>query len=432
MPNLSATNKADQNLRDGETSRSLDRRKKCPVLFPLQYRNRPPMIRAAIRLAADEGIRKGLPESSISVLQAIIACGFDQDNPGDSIFAKKTTLAKVAKVGEATVYRALKILGDTGFICRRIQDRQEDGTMDLSLINLSSNFLRLIKSIYCQLGSEGGIPSETNKDMPRSSPEISMAEMQAECPKGSSDTRHEHGVIDGLIDGPYIEVNDRCTQTLSVCNQSTGHKIEEITWKGKRFKLPVGLVWLWKEKGLQPTGIVKLMAMNFKLNGRRDLEQLVELRKTNIQQLNSVNSCYRYIESLVKASIDAAFQLLREKRKAIAAKKAQEISAEKEACRSWASSRAGQIFTAKDSGGKTFEVSGVSCRLVVGQNGNPSSAPTLQLTRSFIDAVERGTFKIYQRAPIEKGGEQVLNTIANALKVLKGSGSDRYGVQYGR
>lgn len=429
MPNLSTSNKVNRGLEPVSEHRAAPRRQRCPLLFPLQYKNRPPLVRSAIRLAAEEGIKAGLPASCISVLQALISCGFNQDNPGQSIFAKKATLAKLARVGEATVYRALNKLREQGLICRSAQDRHGDGKMDLSLISLSSSFLHLIKSTYVQVFKQASQEKGQNQDS--ANPDAIEKPASSQCSKNTSGDTISDQVIDGLIDGPYIEVNGRCTESTSVCNQSTGSGIEEIVWSGRKFRLPVGLAWLCKEKKMQPTGVIKLMTLNTKINGRKDLELLVELRRNTIAQLNSVNACYRYIEKLINSSIDAASALLRERKKAVAEAKRQEKAAEVAACLSWASSRAGLIYVSRAGGTKTFEVT-ASGRIIVGDSGNPGSSPTQVLNRSFIQAVESGGLTLYRRPVIEKGGANVLAKISNVLSALKKSGADKYGVCYGR
>ena len=107
------------------------------VAVPARYRNRPSPVRVAIYRVWEKSSDLGLTRATARVLQAIIASGVSSSDPYAPVFAKKSTIAKLADCSEVTVYRAMTQLEKKGLIVRNSQMRLEDGMLDIGLVQIT-------------------------------------------------------------------------------------------------------------------------------------------------------------------------------------------------------------------------------------------------------------------------------------------------------
>ncbi len=124
-------------------ARASRRRRASPAL-PTKFRNRPTPVRMAIRAAAERASESGMTRSVAALLQAILSCVSVAD-PFAPVFARKETLAKMADISEASVYRGLTVLAEAEWIVREeTRPRLDDGTVCISEIAITDKCAMLV------------------------------------------------------------------------------------------------------------------------------------------------------------------------------------------------------------------------------------------------------------------------------------------------
>ncbi len=200
--------------REKHRERSVAARRRPAVAFAARYRNRPSNIRKAIYRAWECADQIGGAKSTIALLQAIVSC-VDCMNAFEPIFATKQKLAKIAGIGEASVYRGLTRLEKGGWLVRQGQSRDDYGTLEIAELTITNKAAKLLLLVEEKKQTETNNtkeqqPAENNKQQEESTlAENSPITVHVEsCPENGKtypEKGQENGVvlgkvIDGLID----------------------------------------------------------------------------------------------------------------------------------------------------------------------------------------------------------------------------------------
>jgi len=279
------------------TSPCTQRRKRLSPTIPVpsRYRNRPTSVRRAIHIVWKKTEELGLTRSDVSVFQAIIASGVSTEHPERPIFARKTTLARLAEVTERTVYRTLKKLEEKNLIVRNEQTRLQDGSMEIAQIFLTEKSIALLLLI----DNNNTEQNKINKNI------RSVQEPKNESPLHSFN-KATH-LSDGLSDGSVYK-EQRSEQDTSVYNQSpvpkqSSQNANYVRVDGR--SVARELFWLIEEKRLTYSGLFLLQKMAKNIGQR--LSDFVQLRSSRLRELPSANDCFRYLRSLITQGVDAKF-----------------------------------------------------------------------------------------------------------------------------
>jgi hypothetical protein len=394
-------NDRDLTADSSQTIKRLDiRKRRSSYSIPAHYRNRPTLIRTAIYRTWEYSIKLGFTKSTTAVLQAILATGVSASNPFEPVFAKKEKLAKLAKCSETSVYRALNVLQDSGWIIRQPQKRLDDGSLDIGLIVITKKLAELLELIktknelstintvinnneyesstvdyltqkkinrenHTEQRKENTIPSKTTSQIDNSS---------------SFSYKMKDGLKDGYI---YEELTD-VDQKTSVNNQSLPAFIK---LEGR--SVARELVWLITEGKLTFGGLFKLQTLAKKIPGQL-LSHFVAYKSERIKELKTTNDCYRYLKKLILEGIDARYLCAQRKQKE--KHRIKKLQSKEAAERRQAWYRAHDGLTYKRPGDTiTYKVNGQHGLLEVGKNGLPINTKCLKIESGFIQAVEKGT-----------------------------------------
>lgn len=278
MPNIfNSAQKKTVALGHGIARRRVDR---SPV--PRKYANRPTQVRQAIRAAHDLSIEFGLSPSVICVLKSLIATGLNLGDLATPVFARKSTIGKLAEVSDVSVYRALNKLQQHNFIVREKQQQLVDGSLDITEIKFTE---LLLVRLGCQPSVQDVVKAEL-VDVPETLP---------------VEAAHIEDVVlmkDGKTDVTYIGI-EKIDPKTSVITSSG--KEDFIQIEGR--KVPPQLAWMAEEKIMSLPQIFLLMKRAGQIDQR--LEDYVHLRKDRLLALKTGNDRFCYLRKLISEKVDA-------------------------------------------------------------------------------------------------------------------------------
>jgi hypothetical protein len=294
---------------------SKSRRRVHPLhSVPNKYRNRPALLRAAMRIVWEKMDEFQFTRADVSVLQAIIASGVSVDTPSQPIFARKTTLAKLANVAPRTVFRALKKFEENGFIVREIQSRLEDGCLEITKILPTEKFIFLFE-LNKNNNEQQEITNNNNSKKQFFSSNAEEGKKQhdgniAQNPRiASQDLVKNPAVSHGLSHGSVYKelkkeqvptVNNQ-SPTLSVPNSNSQN--EFVRYQGR--SVARELFWLIQENRLTLSGLFLLQKMAKNIGQK--LSDFVQLRAERLKELRTPGDCFRYLRSLIVQGMDASY-----------------------------------------------------------------------------------------------------------------------------
>lgn len=372
-----------------------------------------------------DGLR--LTRGDVAVLQAILATGLVLDDPFEPIFPRKATLARIADVGEATVYRALSRLESIGLIQRTDQTRLQDGTLDLTTIVITERLAEMLQLtgrplITADSNSEDSDRNSALVDTDKSTQPITSPNNRAtsahhpaysqipttEVKNGTHTSNSQHGtkaalqlcnqgvsmashktpvltahLIDGLRDGPIYK-EQTVEPKASVNYQSAPSKYVRIEGRS----VAQELLWLITENRLTFGGLFKLQRLAKRVPGQR-LSDYVALKSERIRQLPTTNDCYKFILSLISQELDAKHLLkLRSEREHRECRSAQRQQAAAARTR-WLRAHHERTFVDPKSR-VTYRINANHSLLELGHDGRPTQQPSLRVTGRFIQDVQAG------------------------------------------
>ncbi len=416
-------------------------RRRPPVAVPLHYRNRPSPVRVAIYKVWEVSASFGFTKSTTAVLQAIIAAGVSVDDPLAPIFARKTTLAKMARCSEVTVYRAMRQLESGGWISRSEQVRLDDGSMDIGLLSITK---KLAVLVGLALEEEIHINTEETKRSQVADTELSTVnnnnysgeQSQRECEgmpaipnlvgNGPSQDRLDGQVgmkmKDGLTAGSIYRGEQKVYPKASVNYQSTRSGFVRIDGRS----VAQELVWLIEERRLTFGALFQLQTLAKQVPGQT-LSDFVAYRSERIKQLTTTNDCYRYLKKLISDGIDARYLCAQRAKKEHRVMRRQQRDKAASSRAAWCRARHEMTFLNTQTG-VTYRINANHELLEVGENGMPTSRPNLSITSKFIKAVEEGRlvpFRIPEPVINLELGNRRLDEMASKFPWLrrKGKGS---------
>ena len=393
---------------------------------PDRYKNRPALIRAWLYRAWVIADEEGLSRGTLAVLQAIIASGLSTTQPQNHVFTKRSTLARLGQVGEATVYRALDQLEEKNLITRYAQERLGDGSLHLGKIIITDKFAQLFG--ITNINSQKELTTENNEQEERLTNNSllsgeGVACCQTNSPKNTpfagqqlpADSTHRPSateMIDGVIDGPVYEELE-LQPKASVNNQSAAAQF--VRRNGR--SVPQELVWLIDEKRLTFGGLFKLMSLAKQVVGQK-LSDFVQLRIERLKELPSHKDCYRYLKSLITQGIDARY-LCREQAKRVlqVTQKAREKSLAEERAK-WIRAKHGHVFINEKTGQK-YQIDADYNLLRL-----PDNSPNLAINNRFIRAVETGELTPYVEK-IETTSKERAREILHGLRQMLRPGTPK-------
>ncbi len=368
---------------------------------PAQYRNRPASIRGAIYRVWDHSVSLGFTKTTTAVLQAILAAGVSADHPFEPVFAKKATLAKMARCSEVSVYRAMRALENDGWIKRTNQGRLEDGSLDIGLVAITEKLAMICCLVVSYSDAETGTGETSGQ---QSSDDQLEPQATAAAPgatpvlkpsapakisldpdsKSTLPTSDKHQMKDGLPDGPIYRDEQWVYRKASVNHQSTQSGYVRIDGRS----VAQELVWLIQEKRLTFGGLFQLQKMAKRVPGQQ-LSDFVAYRSERLKQLPSANDCYRYLKKLIEDGLDARFLCAERAKRDHQASRRQQRDAAVANRESWMRARHEKTYINPETHA-SYRINANHGLLEVGENGEPSNKPCLKLTSKFIKAVEEG------------------------------------------
>ena len=395
----------------------------------------------AIRAAAERASESGMTRSVAALLQAILSCVSVAD-PFAPVFARKETLAKMADISEASVYRGLTVLAEAEWIVREeTRPRLDDGTVCISEIAITDKCAMLVGLIESVDGNSGKQPSTTDnpKELqdtvdapitdgpaPIATPLINVSGAPKTDAENvptislavSADAIDQGDLRDGLRDGSIYRVGSLVYPKASVDNQSTQRYVR---MDGR--SVPVELAWTITEKKLRYGQLFKLMKLAKQVQGQT-LTDFIELRKDRIRQLITTNDCYRYLKNLIDQGLDAKF-LNGQVRKAEhrVARKAQCKEAEEKRSR-WIRHHDGKQYQDMTTG-RIYSVSAIGSHAYACDGEGNLTNTSYKITGRFIKLVEEGRLQPFVRPVVIVDAEKVVERAGSLLQMLR---KGRFGV----
>lgn len=374
------------------------RRRHSAVAIPARYRNRPARLRACLHRAWSIADDFQLTRGTVAVLQAILATGLVVDNPFRPIYPRKTTLARYADVGQATVYRALRDLEAKDLILRHEQERLEDGTLDITTIQITPRLAAALSLVVDSPSLHDGNSTQQTRtpssavletvgplDVP-TYPEIvaqdtarPLTTVQTPAPA----TRSVPKKIDGLIAGPICR-EQNSEPKASVNYQSAPVPFVRIEGRS----VAQELLWLITEKRLTFGGLFELQRLAKQVPGQC-LSDFVALRSDRIRQLQTTTDCYKYLRTLIAQKLDAKHLLQLRAARQHSEHRAVQRQQAAAARTAWIRARHEQIFVDPTTR-TTYRINANHGLLELGHDGRSTQQPSLRLTGRFIQDVQAG------------------------------------------
>ncbi|TXT28344.1 MAG: hypothetical protein FD131_3209 [Rhodocyclaceae bacterium] len=429
MPAIQEVVGADDLVTRSRLSRVTSTRRRAAVAVPSKYRNRPTPLRTGLYRVWELSLGFGFTRSTTAVLQAILAAGVSIENPFDPVFARKRTLAKMAEVSEASVYRALKELEGEGWIIRSAQPRLEDGLLDLTEITITrklaitiglivddsnngDNNSEYLRADICNEPNKPEVQTETSA-LSRTGPsrdQLNSAEsdeVRAEIAAKNCNLR------DGLRVGPIYTGEQKVYPKASVNYQSTRSNFVRIEGRSVAREL----VWLIAENRLTFGGLFQLQSLAKKVPGQQ-LSDFVAYRSNRIRQLETTNDCYRYIKNLIAQGLDAKFLCDQRSKRDHKVHRREQRNAAADKRSQWIRARHGLVFVNPETR-RTYEVNANHSLLNVGEEGKPLKVPCLKITSRFIKAVEERVLIRFVPEENHASREESINHLAAMQQMLK-------------
>lgn len=341
-----------------------------------------------------------LTRGTVAVLQAILATGLVVDDPFRPIYPRKTTLARYADVGQATVYRALRDLEAKDLITRKEQERLEDGTLAITTIHITRRLAAAL-SLAVDYPSLTDFNSAQQPVTPNSSHlEASGALTISTAPAASA----QHiPLAPALVAQPQpVPTAPLATKKIGgliagpICREQNGEPKTSVNYQSApaRFVRTEGrsvaqeLLWLITEKRLTFGGLFELQRLAKQVPGQC-LSDYVALRSDRIRQLQTTNDCYKYLRNLISQRLDAKYLL--QLRVAHQHREQQALQRQQaEAARTaWIRARHEQIFVDPTTR-ITYRINANHGLLELGHDGRSTQQPSLRLTGRFIQDVQAG------------------------------------------
>lgn len=379
------------------------RRRRPAVAVPARYRNRPSQVRVAIYKTWEVSASLGFTKSTTAVLQAIIAAGVAADDPLAPIFARKSTLAKMAECSEVTVYRAMRQLEDAGWISRSEQVRLDDGSMDIGLLSITKKLAALVGLCLEEEVHGSAEESKRSQDVDSEPVTVNNKEHSLTPNMAGSDGAPRAAALvgngpqqdradgefgtqmkDGLIAGPIYRGEQRVDPKASVNYQSTRPGFVRIEGRS----VAQELVWLIEEKRLTFGALFQLQTLAKRVPGQT-LSDFVAYRSERIKQLPTTADCYRYLKKLISDGIDARYLCAQRAKQEHRVMRRQQRDTAAASRAAWCRARHEMTFLNTQTG-VTYRINANHGLLELGENGLPTSKPNLAITSKFIKAVEEG------------------------------------------
>ena len=377
-------------------------RRRADVAVPGRYRNRPSPIRVAIYRVWERSADLGFTRATTRVLQAIIAAGVSADNPFDSVFAKKATLAALADCSEVTVYRAMKQLEKDGWIQREHQERLNDGMLDIGHIKITAKLAALIGfvesiatsindvvdscieqgSVCADLCPEG-LDGNCNQIVGAFDPMEDHCQRSSEAPIVPIQVELLEQMKHGMTDGSIYRGERKVYLNTSVNNQSTRRLFVRMDGR----TVAQELVWLITEGRLTYGQMFKLQRLAKQVPGQ-ELSDFVAYRSERLKQLTTTNDCYRYLKKFIDDGIDARYLCAQRAKTQHLARRATQRRKVEDAVSLWAKSLDGRTFVSKKTG-KAYLVHAQSGTIEIIREGVPANI-SMRIERSFMRAVQVG------------------------------------------
>jgi predicted small secreted protein len=241
-------------------------------------KNFPHSIAVAIVAITTGKVFPDIPRSARAVLAFAVRLS-ERKDPTKASWAFKKTIAYETMISESTVYRALNVLANMGFIERFKQERKTyNGKLGVAKISLTRK--------TC-LGL--GLIIEDAEYMPKSKTTLETQTFET---------------------SPSVKLQDRHSSTLLLAVQPTQSlkKHSQILASSKQlsqgqpfFKLPKELFWLYQENLLTPPQIFLLMR-EFSARKQRLSEVIVAI-ESRIRNLPK-KDVFSYLRALTKAATD--------------------------------------------------------------------------------------------------------------------------------
>ena len=385
-----------------QANRASQNRRRSDVAVPGRYRNRPSPVRVAIYRVWERSADLGFTRATTRVLQAIIAAGVSADNPFNSVFAKKATLAALADCSQVTVYRAMNQLEKEGWIQREHQERLDDGMLDIGHIKITEKLAVLIgfvESVTSNLPSVGDNCGEQSVDKATNdhghidgqTGQIDEAMASVQAPRrgneggldrpaqGESATQMKHG----MKDGPIYRGEQMVYPKASVNNQSTRRQF--IRMDGRA--VAQELVWLITEGRLTYGQLFKLQRLAKQVQGQ-ELSDFVAYRSERLKQLTTTNDCYRYLKKFIDDGIDARYLCSQRAKQQHRVKRSSQRKQLEDAVYIWAKAFDGRTLISKTTG-KAYLIHAQSGTIELVCDGVPKNS-SMKLDRRFMRAVQAG------------------------------------------
>lgn len=378
------------------------RRLSADVAVPACYRNRPSAIRSAIYRIWESSSDFGLTRSTTRVLQAIVACGVSTEDPYALIFAKKVTLAKLAECSEVTVYRAMKQLEKLGWIVRDVQERLDDGILDIANIRITKVLSKLIgldhhssndlsDRIDTNVNSKAGLSNR--EEAPSGVPckdesaskfggNPSWQQLNTEL-KQPSCSHVQAQMKVGLKDGLIYRGEQNVYQKASVNHQSTRRQFVQMDGRS----VAQELVWLITENRLTYGQLFKLQGLAKQVPGQ-ELSDFVAYRSQRLKQLETTNDCYRYLKKFIDEGIDARYLCAQRAKQMHRSKRATQRKRVEDVVITWAKAFDGRTLVSAKTG-KSYLVHAQSGTIEVIHEGAPANV-SMKIDRRFMRAVDSG------------------------------------------
>lgn len=239
---------------------------------------------AIVRVYEDKYFSK-FHVSTKQVLSALIRYGLNLENVSQFIFIKKSTIAEIVGINEATVYRALSKLEELGLIEREAQNRTY---FNLKIIGK----IRITKLALEVIGVAGYLKELAARAAKRAL--FGVAPKQSGDRAGASGEPSSGGHLTTLARVQDVNV---LTPKQSLQKQSERGLFKKLQGKS----VPLDLAGLVENQGVSLFGLLQLMKLA-KHSGKR-LSDIVEVCRAALVPLKG-RELYAYLRKLIAKDYD--------------------------------------------------------------------------------------------------------------------------------
>lgn len=273
----------------------------------------PRAIANAIVRVYEDKYFSNLHVSTKQVLSTLIRFGLNLENVSQFIFIKKSTIAEILGINEATVYRALSKLEEFKLIEREAQNRTY---FNLKVIGK----IRITKLALEVTGVAGYLRELAERDAKRGASVAAVKKAPNAAPNTSGE---KHGRAGETTIAPTQDVNV-LTPYQSLQKQSGRGLFKNLQGK----TVPVDLAGLVENQGMSLFGLLQLMKLA-KASGKR-LSDVVQVCRAALDPLTG-RELYAYLRTLIGKDCDyshIAAQRAEDKRKAAEAAASKKLAEE--------------------------------------------------------------------------------------------------------